>query len=124
MLINRYSAPMFTLVITLTLAGLVFSIAGVYWGARRSIKEYKRLQKDLGKLEAIQADESLSSEEKNQQRLAVLYPAGTWGHIEYHREYTRYAVLSLAIEDLKWPAAVTAGGIITSTLGSLLSLWV
>lgn len=118
-----YASPVLTLVITLTIAGLVLSIAGVYWGARRSVKEFRKLKRDLAKLESIQADESLPAEERNQRRLDYLYPTGTWGHIEYHREYTRFAVLSLAIEDLKWPAAMTAGGILLGSLGSLLSLW-
>lgn len=118
-----YSAPMLILSIVLTVLGAVLSVLGVYWGALKTVREYKALKTDLAKLHAIAADPDIDGEERTLRRHAIRRPTGTWGSVEYFEENSQLAALELVVHSLKWPALLTVAGVLVGSVANVVSLW-
>lgn len=114
---------MFILSIVLTVISAVLSVYGIYWGALKTVREYRTLKADLAKLEAIGSDTSLTGEEQVRQRHALRYPTGDWGSVEYFEENAQLAALELVVHSLKWPALLTAAGVLVGSAANVVSLW-
>ncbi|MGW5529428.1 hypothetical protein [Streptomyces xanthochromogenes] len=114
---------MFTLSIVLTISGAVAAVTGLYWGALRTLRRYRELDDVLPKLQAVLVDPAIPAEEHAARRHDLLAPSGTWGHVEYVMEYSEFAVLSMVAKNLKWPALLTATGIVLGAAASIVSLW-
>ncbi|MFD3805048.1 hypothetical protein ACFWTC_15755 [Streptomyces sp. NPDC058619] len=114
---------MLMLSITLTCLGAASSVLGVYWGAVDIVRSYRTLQRDLDQLEAISQDPGISDEDKTPRRYALRSPTGNWGKLEYFEENAQLAALSLVVNNLKWPALLTALGVLISAAASVVSLW-
>lgn len=108
----------------ITVLGAVLTLGGLAFGARRLRNEYKELSRKLDEVTRISYDESLTSEEQNRQRHAVLAPSSTFGDLEYFREWVRCSILEQAASNLGWPAALTALGVLLSTVASAWGVWV
>ncbi|MFD4795976.1 hypothetical protein [Streptomyces anulatus] len=114
---------MFILSIALTVIGAVLSVLGVYWGAVKTVREYRVLKTDLAKLDAIAHDQEITSEERTEQRHALRHPTGNWGSLEYFEENAQLAALELVVHSLKWPALLTVAGVLVGSVANVVSLW-
>ncbi|MFI0936863.1 hypothetical protein ACH4RG_34820 [Streptomyces sp. NPDC021019] len=114
---------MFILSIALTMIGAVLSVLGVYWGAVKTVREYRGLKADLAKLEAIGSDTSLAGAEQVRQRHALRHPTGSMGSLEYFEENAQLAALELVVHSLKWPALLTVAGVLVGSVANVVSLW-
>ncbi|MFF3690711.1 hypothetical protein [Streptomyces sp. NPDC002187] len=108
----------------ITILGAVLTLGGLAFGARRLRSEYKVLARKLEEVTRIAGDSSLSGDEQNRQRHAVLPPSSTFGDVEYFREWVRCSILEQAVSNLGWPAALTALGVLLSTVASAWGVWV
>ncbi|MEU1327215.1 hypothetical protein ACFV6B_12950 [Streptomyces microflavus] len=114
---------MFILSIALTVIGAVLSVLGVYWGALKTVREYRVLKTDLAKLDTIVRDTEATSEERTQRRHALRHPTGNWGSLEYFEENAQLAALELVVHSLKWPALLTVAGVLVGSVANVVSLW-
>ncbi|MEU6925544.1 hypothetical protein [Streptomyces sp. NPDC046631] len=114
---------MLILFIVLTFIGAVLSIAGVYWGAFRTLKEYRVLKSDLAKLNAILEDPNIPDDQKDARRMALREPSGDWGSVTYFQENAQLAALELVVHSLKWPALLTVAGVLVGSVANVASLW-
>jgi hypothetical protein len=111
------------LLIVITILGAVLTLGGIAFGARRLFNEHKELARKLDEITRIAGDTSLSDAERNAQRHALIVPTSTWSDIEYFREWVRRFILEQAVSNLGWPAALTASGVVLSTVASAWSVW-
>ncbi|MFJ1782552.1 hypothetical protein ACIOKA_38235 [Streptomyces anulatus] len=114
---------MFILSIALTVIGAALSVLGVYWGALKTVREYRVLKTDLGKLEAVLTDPSVPEEERSDRRTAIRAPSGNWGSLTYFEENAQLAALELVVHSLKWPALLTVAGVLVGSVANVVSLW-
>ncbi|MFH8445755.1 hypothetical protein ACH4D3_31635 [Streptomyces sp. NPDC018026] len=114
---------LFSITVAVVCVGAAFSVAGVYWGAIGTLRNYRTLKSDLQRLDDIAHDASIPEDEKTALRHAVRVPHGNWGMVEYFDEHAQLNALTLVAEGLKWPALLTVAGVLLSALGSVLSLW-
>ncbi|MER7909980.1 hypothetical protein [Streptomyces sp. NPDC096068] len=108
----------------ITILGAVLTLGGLAYGARKLSREYRELGQKLTDAGAISGDQSVPKEERDARRHAILPPTSSWGDIEYFREWVRYFILQQAVTGLGWPAALTASGVVLSTVASAWSVWV
>lgn len=108
----------------ITVLGALLTLGGIAFGARRLFNEHQELSRKLDEIEQVNADQALSSEEREERRHAIIMPTSTWGDIEYFREWVRRFILEQAVGNLKWPAALTALGVLLSTVASAWGVWV
>ncbi|MET7711017.1 hypothetical protein [Streptomyces sp. NPDC005407] len=113
-----------TILTVITILGAVLTLGGLAFGARRLRSEYKELSQKLDEVTRINFDQSLTSGERNAQRHAILVPSSTLGDVEYFREWVRCSILQQAASNLGWPAALTALGVVLSTVASAWGVWV
>lgn len=113
-----------TILTAITILGAVLTLGGLAFGARKLFTEHKELSRKLDEITRIAADASLTPEERDQRRHAVIDPTSNWGDIEYFREWVRRFILEQAVTNLGWPAALTALGVVLSTVASAWSVWV
>ncbi|MFD7968590.1 hypothetical protein [Streptomyces clavifer] len=108
----------------ITVLGAVLTLGGLAFGARRLFNEHRELSRKLDEITRINGDQTLTSDERKERRHAVIVPTSTWGDVEYFREWVRRFILEQAVGNLKWPAALTALGVVLSTAASAWSVWV
>jgi hypothetical protein len=113
-----------TILSAITILGAVLTLGGLAFGARRLFNEHKELSRKLDEITRISTDQSLTSEERDAQRHAIIMPTSTWSDIEYFREWVRRYILEQAVSNLGWPAALTALGVVLSTVASAWGVWV
>lgn len=122
---SRYGPQMSNIILTvITILGAVLTLGGLTYGARKLAREYKQLGRKLEEAASIAADPSLTNDEREARRNAVLPPTSTWNDTLYFREWVRYFILQQAVTGLGWPAALTASGVLLSTVASAWSVWV
>ena len=114
---------LFTITVVVVCAGAVLSVAGVYWGAAGTVREYRALRSDLRRLDEIARDDSIPEDQKSALRHAIREPHGNFGMVEYFDEHAQLNALTLVVDGLKWPAVLAVAGVLLSALGSVLSLW-
>ncbi|MFE5898033.1 hypothetical protein ACFQ67_11510 [Streptomyces sp. NPDC056488] len=107
----------------ITILGAVLTLGGLAYGARKLSSEYKELGRKLDEVANISQDSSLTSEEKEARRNATLPITSNWDDVTYFREWVRYFILQQAVTGLGWPAALTASGVVLSTVASTWSVW-
>ncbi|WP_043255476.1 hypothetical protein [Streptomyces sp. Tu6071] len=114
---------LFVITVVVVCVGAVLSVAGVYWGAAGTLRNYRSLKSDLQRLDDIARDESIPDEQKSALRHAIRTPHGNYGMVEYFDEHAQLNALTLVAQGLKWPALLAVAGVLLSAAGSVLSLW-
>ncbi|MFI8425112.1 hypothetical protein [Streptomyces sp. NPDC085479] len=108
----------------ITIFGAVLTLGGLAYGARKLTLEYKDLERKLDEVANIAVDPSLTEDDREARRNGVLPLTSTWNDTLYFREWVRYFILQQAVSGLGWPVALTASGVILSTVASAWSVWV
>lgn len=114
---------MLILSIILTAAGAALSVAGVYWGALKTVREYRALKGTLTQLAAVLVDPEIPEGEHSARRTAIRAPSGNWGSLTYFEENAQLAALELVVHSLKWPALLTVAGVLVGSVANVVSLW-
>lgn len=112
------------LVTAMTIIGAVLTLGGLGWGARRLVFEHRELVAALAEVRRIDQDDSLTVDEQTAQKEAALPHTSSWADVEYIREWVRRFILEQALSNLRWPAALTATGVVLSTVASVWGVWV
>ena len=103
--------------------GGILPLGALFVGWRRLRAAHRQLTGQLAEIQRIQSDKSLSSDERTARAYEILRPEGTWGHVLYVIEWTREAIMSNALADLRGPAWWGATGVVCGTVASVWSLW-
>lgn len=102
--------------------GGALTFSGLFWGAAEVVNERRRLTHDLDAIERI-AGENLNYEEKAARMNEIRPSASSFTTTLYGLEWTQRLILNHAVQSLRWPALLTALGVIFATAASVWSIW-
>ncbi|MFD2092624.1 hypothetical protein [Blastococcus deserti] len=109
--------------IILTVLGGVLPLAGLIWAWRAGFRQHAALDTDLRQIARLAQASGDDNEAATRAMYAVRQPTHTYAMELYTPELVERAILRSALDDLKGPALVAVIGVISATIGSLLSLW-
>jgi hypothetical protein len=108
---------------TLTVLGGAMTLVGLAWGVRALAREYRDLVKDLDQIAKLTTRTDLTRDKQAELREAVRPPSSSYVDVLYLKEWIRRLILEHTFQSVKYPAALTAVGIICSTLAGVWSVW-
>lgn len=104
-------------------AGGALPLAAVIWGWLAIRKQYRRLVRDLTKIDEIIEAPDGTYESKDAAMLAIRRPQFNMGRLTYTHEWAQRLVLDQAMSDLRGPAWLAGMGVVLGATSGALSFW-
>jgi hypothetical protein len=111
----------------MTALGGLLPLAAIVWGGLALREDYRKLVSDLDAIDlVIEAPEGTyaSSEAQSAAMYAIREPKFNGGRLTYTYEWSQRLVWAQAMNDLRGPAWLAAGGLVLATVAGAWSIWV
>ncbi|MEU5252347.1 hypothetical protein [Streptomyces longwoodensis] len=111
----------------MTAVGGLLPLVAIVWGGAALRRDYRKLVSDLDAIDqVIQAPEGTyeSPEARSAAMDAIREPAFNFGRLTYTYEWAQRLVWEQAMNDLRGPAWLAAGGLVLATVSGAWSIWI